>query len=56
MSETSLGVDFDIHGGGIDLVFPHHENECAQTYAGRGAPLRAPLDAQRHGAASPARR
>jgi cysteinyl-tRNA synthetase len=39
MSETILGVDFDIHGGGIDLVFPHHENECAQTYAGRGAPL-----------------
>ncbi len=39
MSETILGVDFDIHGGGIDLVFPHHENECAQSYAGRGAPL-----------------
>jgi cysteinyl-tRNA synthetase len=39
MSETILGVDFDIHGGGIDLVFPHHENECAQTRAGRGAPL-----------------
>jgi cysteinyl-tRNA synthetase len=39
MSETILGVDFDIHGGGIDLVFPHHENECAQTFAGRGAPL-----------------
>ena len=39
MSEAILGVDFDIHGGGIDLVFPHHENECAQTYAGRGAPL-----------------
>ncbi|MGB3952576.1 MAG: cysteine--tRNA ligase, partial [Solirubrobacterales bacterium] len=39
MSETILGVDFDIHGGGIDLVFPHHENECAQTYAGRGRPL-----------------
>jgi cysteinyl-tRNA synthetase len=39
MSETILGVDFDIHGGGIDLVFPHHENECAQTYAGRGKPL-----------------
>lgn len=39
MSETILGVDFDVHGGGIDLVFPHHENECAQTYAGRGKPL-----------------
>ena len=32
-------VDFAIHGGGIDLVFPHHENEIAQTEAGRGAPL-----------------
>lgn len=39
MSEVILGVDFDVHGGGIDLVFPHHENECAQTYAGRGKPL-----------------
>ncbi|MGH2906827.1 MAG: cysteine--tRNA ligase [Solirubrobacterales bacterium] len=39
MSEMILGVDFDIHGGGIDLVFPHHENECAQTFAGRGKPL-----------------
>jgi cysteinyl-tRNA synthetase len=39
MSETILGTDFDIHGGGIDLVFPHHENEAAQTYAGRGKPL-----------------
>ncbi len=39
MSELILGVDFDVHGGGIDLVFPHHENECAQTFAGRGEPL-----------------
>lgn len=39
MSEEILGVDFDVHGGGIDLVFPHHENECAQTFAGRGKPL-----------------
>jgi cysteinyl-tRNA synthetase len=39
MSESILGTDFDIHGGGIDLVFPHHENEAAQTYAGRGKPL-----------------
>ncbi len=30
---------FDIHGGGIDLVFPHHENEVAQTEAARGEPL-----------------
>jgi cysteinyl-tRNA synthetase len=39
MAEAILGVDFDIHGGGIDLVFPHHENEAAQTLAGRGKPL-----------------
>jgi cysteinyl-tRNA synthetase len=39
MAEEHLGVDFDIHGGGIDLVFPHHENEAAQTLAGRGQPL-----------------
>ena len=31
MSEISLGLPFDIHSGGIDLVFPHHENEIAQT-------------------------
>jgi cysteinyl-tRNA synthetase len=39
MAEALLGVSFDIHGGGIDLVFPHHENEVAQTQAARGAPL-----------------
>ena len=39
MAEQYLGVDFDIHGGGVDLVFPHHENEAAQTLAGRGKPL-----------------
>lgn len=31
MSEKYLGPDFDIHGGGIDLVFPHHQNEIAQS-------------------------
>jgi cysteinyl-tRNA synthetase len=31
MSEKFLGADFDIHGGGIDLVFPHHQNEIAQS-------------------------
>ncbi len=31
MSEKYLGQIFDIHGGGLDLVFPHHENEIAQT-------------------------
>ena len=31
MSEKYLGVHFDIHGGGLDLIFPHHENEIAQS-------------------------
>ncbi len=39
MAETLLGVGFDVHGGGVDLVFPHHENEAAQTLAARGRPL-----------------
>jgi cysteinyl-tRNA synthetase len=36
MGEAILGLDFDVHGGGSDLIFPHHENEIAQTEAGRG--------------------
>jgi len=39
MAEEVLGVGFEIHGGGSDLVFPHHENEAAQTRCGRGAEL-----------------
>jgi cysteinyl-tRNA synthetase len=39
MAERELGVPFSIHAGGIDLVFPHHENEIAQTLAARGEPL-----------------
>ena len=39
MAEELLGVDFEIHGGGSDLIFPHHENEIAQTEAARGKPL-----------------
>ncbi len=39
MAEALLGVGFEIHGGGVDLIFPHHENEAAQTSAARGAPL-----------------
>jgi cysteinyl-tRNA synthetase len=38
MSETHLGETFDIHAGGLDLIFPHHENEIAQSecaHAGR---------------------
>ena len=31
MSQKSLGIPFDIHGGGMDLIFPHHENEIAQS-------------------------
>jgi cysteinyl-tRNA synthetase len=39
MAEDLLGVGFEVHGGGSDLVFPHHENEAAQTRLGRGAEL-----------------
>ena len=39
MGEKYLGLNFQIHGGGSDLVFPHHENEAAQTRAGRGQEL-----------------
>ena len=40
MIEESLGTTIDIHGGGIDLTFPHHENECAQSACAHdGAPL-----------------
>jgi cysteinyl-tRNA synthetase len=39
MAEELLGVGFDIHGGGSDLVFPHHENEAAQTRSARGHEL-----------------
>jgi cysteinyl-tRNA synthetase len=39
MAEELLGVNFAVHGGGSDLVFPHHENEAAQTRLGRGEEL-----------------
>jgi cysteinyl-tRNA synthetase len=39
MSRRYLGETFDIHGGGEDLVFPHHENEIAQSQAANGKPL-----------------
>lgn len=39
MSVKHLGKTFDIHGGGIDLVFPHHENEIAQSTACHDAPM-----------------
>jgi cysteinyl-tRNA synthetase len=39
MAESELGPEFAIHGGGLDLVFPHHENEIAQSEAARGRPF-----------------
>jgi cysteinyl-tRNA synthetase len=39
MSTTLLGQPFDIHGGGEDLQFPHHENEIAQSEGARGVPF-----------------
>jgi len=39
MSTKYLGDSFDIHGGGKDLIFPHHENEIAQSEAATGKPF-----------------
>ena len=39
MIEKHLGTTIDIHGGGADLQFPHHENEAAQSRCSHGAPL-----------------
>lgn len=39
MSMAILGESFDIHGGGQDLIFPHHENEIAQSEAATGKPF-----------------
>jgi cysteinyl-tRNA synthetase len=39
MSHAILGETFDIHGGGLDLVFPHHENEIAQSESCHDAPM-----------------
>jgi cysteinyl-tRNA synthetase len=39
MIRAHLGQTIDIHGGGLDLVFPHHENEAAQSRCAHGAPL-----------------
>ena len=39
MSSKYLGQPFDIHGGGADLIFPHHENEIAQSEGARGCAL-----------------
>jgi cysteinyl-tRNA synthetase len=39
MAQRYLGDTFDIHGGGLDLVFPHHENEVAQSESATGKPF-----------------
>lgn len=39
MGRKYLGTEFDIHGGGMDLVFPHHECEIAQAVASQGKPM-----------------
>lgn len=41
MSENALGLPFDIHTGGVDLIFPHHENEIAQSTAPQENPVMA---------------
>ena len=41
MSAAYLGEVFDIHGGGLDLIFPHHENEIAQSRCAHGTPAMA---------------
>src|SRR5215813_13518675 len=41
MSGTLLGETFDIHAGGLDLIFPHHENEIAQSRSAFGRPIMA---------------
>jgi cysteinyl-tRNA synthetase len=41
MAQKHLGSTFDIHGGGIDLSFPHHENEIAQSRCAHGTPVMA---------------
>ena len=39
MSMKYLGAHFDIHTGGVDNIFPHHENEIAQSEAATGEPF-----------------
>jgi cysteinyl-tRNA synthetase len=39
MARSALGATIDVHGGGLDLVFPHHENEIAQSEAANGVPF-----------------
>ena len=46
MAMKYLGETFDIHGGGQDLIFPHHENEIAQSEAANGEPFALHLGAR----------
>ncbi|MCB0872481.1 MAG: cysteine--tRNA ligase [Actinobacteria bacterium] len=39
MAEATLGHNFCVHGGGLDLIFPHHENEIAQSEGASGQPM-----------------
>ena len=55
MSARYLGPTFDIHGGGVDLGFPHHENEQAQSRAA-ATPVRVATGCTTPGSPSPARR
>jgi cysteinyl-tRNA synthetase len=48
MNLHHLGEQIDIHGGGNDLIFPHHENEIAQTESLTGKPFARLLGPQRH--------
>ena len=47
MSKKYLGDEIDIHAGGEDLIFPHHENEIAQSEAANGVAVCEILAAQR---------
>ena len=49
MSTGALGHPIDIHGGGDDLIYPHHESEIAQAEAAGDRPVRQALDARRDG-------
>ena len=48
MAMKYLGDTLDIHAGGVDLAFPHHENEIAQSEAATGHPFARTVDAQRN--------
>jgi cysteinyl-tRNA synthetase len=47
MAEKHLGLPFDIHGGGADLKFPHHENEIAQSCCAHGHEHDNPADVRK---------